>query len=162
MIELEKLKKSEIIDRYKALQEEYENLEQEYDDLNDCYGEMECKLDELQEKCEDLKCEPIETKYDAIEQLLKELRFNTELEDRIYPIFRDYTLYVFNEMAKDYCPEIKDEKMWSIINGEINKMMIKTLEQAKNEKRIKPIEVHQKICDIIEDYIENFLRFDLE
>ena len=74
-MELQKMKKSELIKRCEDLQAELEDVKQQLDDLDDCYGELE---NEFNQK-EDLNPDEI-----------KELRFNNELQDNIFKTIIKY------------------------------------------------------------------------
>ena len=111
--------------------EKYEDLQQQYDDLDDCFGELETENLTLEEIKEEIK-EEVES--NIIEKLLKEIKFNTELQDQLYPIFKNYIL----ELANLYCVDIPDE----ITNSKLNRG-----------------EIDIKITSIIEDYIDYALNF---
>lgn len=116
--------------KYKELQEEYEDLKQQYNDLDDCYSEIETEGLSFEELKEELK---EEAELNIIEKLLKEIKFNTELQDKLYPIFKNYIL----ELANFYCVDIPDK----IVNSKLDRG-----------------EIDVKITSIIEDYINDTLN----
>lgn len=48
-IELNNLKKEQLIDKYIELQQEYDYLQQEYDDLDFAYGDLENSIEEVKD-----------------------------------------------------------------------------------------------------------------
>lgn len=137
MGDLEKLKKDEIIARYKDLQKEYESLQGEYDDLDEAYGELESTHEYLKDDYEHLE-KVLED--DEIEKLLKEIRFSTELQDKLQSaLFKEYKDY-FIGMVDLYCVDLPDE----IYNLEIPKIA----------------GMDDKIYKIVDDYVENFRRWN--
>ncbi len=134
-VELKKLTKSEIIGRYKDLQREFEDLQQQYNDLDDCYGELErenAKSTKETEKKQEYEC----VAYD----FLKELRFNTELQERLFAIYKKNFIDELDALANLYCIDVQ-----------------LVLQELQTEKR--PKELDSEIYVILEEYIKNFERF---
>ena len=137
MEDLKKLKKDEIIAKYKDLQQKYKDLRQEKDNLDMEHDELESEYEYLKDDYEHLE-KVLED--DEIEKLLKEIRFNTELQDELQSVlFKEYKKY-FIDMADLYCVDLPDE----IYNSDIPKIR----------------GIDDKIYKIIDDYVENFRRWN--
>ena len=140
--DLKKLRKDEmviyyarLISEYKELEEKYEELEQRYEDLDDCYAELENgnanKEDDEEESDE----------YKALDKLLHELKFNTDLQERIQEYLFKVYKQEFIDILRLYCVDIPEE----IYNMQIPKTN----------------GINEKIYDLFEDYAEEALRFKI-
>lgn len=132
-MELQKMKKSELIKRCEDLQAELEEAKQQLDDLDDCYGELE---NELNQK-EDLDPDEIKSEQAAktIEKLLQELRFNNELQDNIFKTIIKYL----------------DE--WGY--------RFEALDEPQDIETIKPSNaIRDRLYKVLETYLKNFEDWD--
>jgi DNA repair exonuclease SbcCD ATPase subunit len=132
-MELQKMKKSELIKRCEDLQAELEDVKQQLDDLDDCYGELE---NEFNQK-EDLNPDEIKSEQAAktIEKLLQELRFNNELQDNIFKTIIKYL----------------DE--WGY--------RFEALDEPQDIETIKPSNaIRDRLYKVLETYLKNFEDWD--
>lgn len=128
MIDLKKLKKEELIEKYEELQSEYEALQEQYDDLDNCYGELEMQHEELENTPD-----PWDAIDGFIEKLLKEIVYNTEIQEKVYQICMKYFLRV----CDFYCIDIPKEVYTKKIERDVIEGMNKE----------------------VEDFIDNFMMF---
>lgn len=133
---LKGLKKAEIIERYEYLQGEYEDLQGEYEDLQQQYAD----LDECYAELEQLNSENEEKTPDIIEEVLKEFRFDTDLQEKLFTVYKKNFLDELDKLAGLYCIDTQ------IIFTELQK-----------EKRPKGLD--NEIYETLEESIENFRRF---
>lgn len=132
-MELQKMKKSELIKRCEDLQAELEDAKQQLDDLDECYGELE---NELNQK-EDLDLDEIKSEQAAktIEKLLQELRFSNELQDNIFKTIIKYL----------------DE--WGY--------RFEALDKPQDIETIKPSSaIRDRLYKVLETYLKNFEDWD--
>lgn len=133
-MELEKMKKAEIIEKYKELETAYDELASRYDALDDCYAELENNKDESLYKeiyeLEDKVQKLLETRYT---NFLDTINTNKDLQNKIYAVFKEY----YNELAKLYCIDVPD-------------LLYKT-EQNRNVDKY----TNEKLIKIFEDFVED-------
>lgn len=68
---ISELTKTELIEKYKKLEDDYEELSQQYADLDDCYAELEQAIYENEKEGY-----TEEVKSNILDDFLKELRFS--------------------------------------------------------------------------------------
>lgn len=134
IIKPEKLKKIDLINAYKQLSADYEKLSQQYSDLVDYYAELEKEELTIGEIKQDAQS-------DFIEKLLKELRFNTELQNQIFKIYKKHFIDELEGILNLYCMDITEET-WNAI------------------EKIERGQTDYNFYSTFEDYVENFVRFN--
>lgn len=131
--EFKKLRKDEMVKIYNDLVDDYEDLEQQYEDLDDCYGELERSIEDKENE--------IDEEDNSLGLLLQELKFNTDLQERIQEqLFKAYK-QDFIDTLRLYCVDIP--------------------EKIYNMQRPTISGINERICDLFEDYIEEALRFKI-
>ncbi len=148
---IEKLKKDEIIERYKNLQEKYEELKQQNKDLEEYCDELEKSLDELQEGTEESTARLTERYDSRYDELLKELRFSSQLQDefnkKLFPIYKDY----FIDLCNLYCIDLPDE----VYNAEYRKCKIDNMVYETLEKIIREFEFSEDLREDLREVKKN-------
>lgn len=138
-MEIEKLKKAEIIEKYRELETAYEELQSQYDALDDSYAELENskddalyeEIDELEDKVQKL----LETRYT---NFLDTINTNKDLQNKLYSVFKEY----YNGLAKLYCVDIPD-------------LLYKTEKTREVDKY-----TNEKLIKIFEDFVEDLEQYE--
>lgn len=138
-MEIEKMKKAEIIEKYRELETAYEELQSQYDALDDAYGELENNADEaLQKEIDELKNKlqlQAERRYS---NFLDTINTNKDLQNKLYSVFKEY----YDGLAKLYCVDIPDLLYETEKTREVDKYT--------NEKLIKIFENFVDDLDLYE------------
>lgn len=138
-MEIEKLKKAEIIEKYRELEAANDELQEQYDALDDAYVELENNKDEsLYKEIDKLENKLQLQAEQRYTNFLDTINTNKDLQNKLYRVFKEY----YNGLAKLYCVDIPD-------------LLYKTEENREVDKY-----TNEKLIKIFEDFVEDLEQYE--